>query len=147
MTSNEVVLSFWEAMRSNDFESASNWLSADFEGYWPQSRELTKGRGHFAKINTAYPAQGKWKFRLNSIVTDGNAVVTDVSVTEGVTVGRAITFHTVENGLITRQKEFWPDEFEAPEWRKDLVNIVDEDTLQNNPVQPTANTVADRGVS
>ncbi|PAR59571.1 polyketide cyclase, partial [Vibrio metoecus] len=37
---------------------------------------------------------------------------------------RAITFHTVENGLITQQKEFWPDEMPPQAWRAQWVKIV-----------------------
>ncbi|MEM9603105.1 MAG: nuclear transport factor 2 family protein [Pseudomonadota bacterium] len=125
MTPREVVLAFWDAMQSNDFERASAWLSTDFEGHWPQSGELTRGRQAFARINTEYPAKARWHFQLNSIVCEGARVVTDVSVTDGTTAGRAITFHTVENGLITRQTEFWPDPFEAPAWRAAWVKVVD----------------------
>ena len=127
MTPKDVVLSFWDAMGTNDFEAASQCLSPNFEGYWPQSHGLTKGRRNFAKINTVYPSQGEWRFHLNTIVSEHELVVTDVTVTDGSTTGRAITFHTVENGLITKQTEFWPDPFDAPEWRKRLVSIVEDE--------------------
>ena len=47
MGSKDVVLNFWDAMKSNDFTKASELLSTDFEGYWPQSAELTIGRDNF----------------------------------------------------------------------------------------------------
>lgn len=34
--------------------------------------------------------------------------ITDVTVSDKVQSARVITFHTVENGLITKQTEFWP---------------------------------------
>jgi hypothetical protein len=40
-----------------------------------------------------------------------------VGVTDGVIEVRVITFSTVQGGLIVGQLEFWPDPFEAPEWR------------------------------
>ncbi|HGS5465886.1 TPA: nuclear transport factor 2 family protein, partial [Vibrio parahaemolyticus] len=40
MNSKEVVLAFWDAMKTNDFAKASEWLSLNFEGFWPQSNEL-----------------------------------------------------------------------------------------------------------
>ncbi len=124
-TPKDVVLAFWDAMRTNDFEQASRWLSEDFEGYWPQSSELIRGRADFAAINSQYPANGQWRFELNAIVCEGDRVVTDVSVTDGKERARAITFHTVEHGLITKQTEFWPDPMEAQAWRSRWVTIVE----------------------
>lgn len=124
MNPKTVVLSFWQAMQSNDFYKASEWLSEDFEGLWPQSSELIVGRSNFGDINSYYPANDQWIFEINSIVCEGAQVVTDVSVTDGTLKGRAITFHTVENGLISKQVEYWPDDFEAPEWRAKWVRII-----------------------
>ena len=45
-------------------------------------------------------------------------------MTDGVQNARAITFHTVENGLIKKQTEFWPDDYEAPEWRAQWVKVI-----------------------
>ncbi len=124
MTSKEVVLAFWDAMKTNDFAKASEWLSPEFEGFWPQSGELTVGRGNFIAINSFYPANGAWLFDINSIVSDGPTVVTDVSITDGVQRARAITFHTVENEKICKQTEFWPDDMEAQHWRSEWVKVV-----------------------
>ncbi len=118
MTATEVVLSFWKAMETNNFREASTWLSEKFENYSPQSSETIRGRDNFVAINANYPADGAWRFRVNSVVTEGNTVVTDVSVTNGKINATAITFHTVENGLIFKQVEYWPDNYPAPEWRR-----------------------------
>jgi hypothetical protein len=48
-------------------------------------------------------------------------VVSEVSVTDGKIVGRAITFSEVRDGFIRHQLEYWPDFFAAPEWRADWV--------------------------
>ena len=124
MNPKEIVLSFWEAMQSNDFYKASEWLSEDFEGFWPQSAELIIGRSNFAEINACYSTNGKWLFEINSIICDGSKVVTDVSITDGAQKARAITFHTVENDFICKQVEFWPDEYDAPKWRSKWVKIL-----------------------
>ncbi len=72
-------------------------------------------------LNSAYPAEGLWRFTINSLVHEREQVVTDVSVTDGTRQDRALTFHTVRDGKICRQTEYWPDPFEAPEWRKQWV--------------------------
>jgi ketosteroid isomerase-like protein len=112
-------------MQSNDFTAAARWLAEDFENYAPQSSEVIRGRANFANINTHYPANGQWQFRVNQLVAQGDQVVTDVSITDGTVAARAITFHTVANGLITRQTEFWPDDYPAPAWRAAWVSVED----------------------
>ncbi|PKL48238.1 MAG: hypothetical protein CVV42_10180 [Candidatus Riflebacteria bacterium HGW-Riflebacteria-2] len=123
MTPREVVESFWQAMRTNDFFAAGRWLAEDFTCHWPQSSELICGRVNFAEINTRYPAKGAWQFDVVCMVCEGNNVVTDVLVTDGDIRGRAITFHVVEDGLISRQTEFWPDDFAPPAWRRPWVKL------------------------
>ncbi|ANW23113.1 polyketide cyclase [Vibrio coralliilyticus] len=124
MNAKEVVTAFWQAMQSNDFYKASEWLSEDFEGVWPQSSEKIVGRDNFAALNTNYPSHGIWTFEIHSTVCEGETVVTDVSITDGTQSARAITFHTVVNGLIAKQVEFWPDNYPAPEWRSQWVEAL-----------------------
>lgn len=125
MTPKEVVTAFWETMKTNDFERASEWLAEGYEGYWPQSSELIAGRRNFTAINSCYPANGKWDFKVNSIVCEDDTVVTDVSITDGVQQARAITFHTVKDDLIHNQVEYWPDDYPAPGWRSEWVKTVE----------------------
>ena len=124
MNAKEVVNAFWQAMQSNDFYKASEWLSEDFEGVWSQSSEKIIGRDNFAALNTNYPSHGIWTFEIHSIVCEGQTVVTDVSITDDTQSARAITFHTVVNGLIAKQLEFWPDNYAAPEWRSQWVEAL-----------------------
>lgn len=127
MTPESVVLNFWQTMNTNDFAAASDLLAEDFTCFWPQSRELISGKEAFNQINSQYPASGKWQFTVNSILSDNNKVVTDVTVTDGATTTRAITFHTVAHGKIVKQLEYWPDPFVAPGWREAWVSIVPDD--------------------
>ncbi len=117
----DVVANFWAQMATNDFHAAAMCLSEDFEGHWPQSGEIIRGRANFGAVNTAYPAQGLWRFTVKRLVAEGDQVVTDVDITDGAMQATALTFHTIENGLITHQTEYWPDPFDAPNWRAGYV--------------------------
>lgn len=115
--SKQVVESFWAAMQTNDFRLASELLHEDYVLEWPQSGERVRGRANFAAINENYPAHGRWQFMIHQILAAGDRVVSDVEVTDGQIVARAITFSTIKDGKIVHQIEFWPDPFQAPGWR------------------------------
>ena len=124
MDDKQVVEAFWSAMETNDFHAAARFLHDDYLLDWPQSGERVRGRDNFAALNTAYPTAGRWHFEINHIATDGDLIVTDVTVTDGTRTDRAITFSTVRDGKIWKQVEFWPEPFEAPAWRVQWVEKI-----------------------
>jgi len=115
-----VVREFWRLMATNDFHSVGAVLAPEFVLEWPQSKERIRGGESFARMNGEYPANGPWRFSVNRIVSGKTEVVTDVSVTDGVQSARAVSFFTVEQGLITRLVEFWPEPYPAPTNRAHL---------------------------
>lgn len=120
----ELLKEFWETMQTNDFRAAGKLLSDDYILEWPQSNERIRGRDNFVAMNEQYPAHGRWKFVINKIVGNEFEAVSDVSITDGVQSARAITFTTVKEGKITKQVEFWPENYPAPENRKHLVELI-----------------------
>jgi ketosteroid isomerase-like protein len=119
--SKKVVEGFWAAMQTNDFKAAGEFLHDDYVLEWPQSGERIRGRANFVAVNEHYPAHGRWEFTIHQILVEGNEVVSDVSVTDGVYKARAITFSTIRAGKILQQTEFWPDPFEPAAWRAEWV--------------------------
>jgi ketosteroid isomerase-like protein len=119
--SKQVVEHFWMTMQTNDFRRVGELLHDDYILEWPQSGERIRGRANFIAVNENYPAHGRWEFTVHQIVAEGDRVVSDVDVTDGVVRGRVITFSTVREGRILHQTEFWPDPYEAPEWRAQWV--------------------------
>lgn len=111
-------------MQSNNFPSAGEFLHDGFMLEWPQSGERIRGRANFVAVNENYPAHGRWEFTVQRILTEGNEVVSDVEVTDGVVKARVITFSTVQDGKIIYQLEFWPDAFEPPVWRMPWVERI-----------------------
>lgn len=124
--SEEIIRRYWEAMGSNDFDFAATWLHPDFEYFMPQTGEYLIGRNAFAQMNAAYPSEGKWVFSIQSLVSNGDVAVSDVKITDGSMKARAITFHVLKDGLILRQTEFWPDTYDAPEWRSQWMKVLNE---------------------
>jgi ketosteroid isomerase-like protein len=119
--SKQIVERFWATMQTNDFKAAGELLHDDYALEWPQSGERIRGRANFVAINENYPAHGRWEFTIQRIIAEGNEVVSDVDVTDGVMTARVITFSTIQEGKILHQTEFWPDPFEPAEWRAQWV--------------------------
>lgn len=117
-TPKEVVEIFWRTMNTNDFGAAGRLLADAYQLEWPQSGEVIRGRDTFVGVNQTYPANGTWRFTVYKLIAEGAEVVSDVGVTDSVVEARAITFSTVEDGLIVKQTEYWPDTYDAPEWRR-----------------------------
>ena len=125
MTEKDIVLNFWNVMASNDFYAAAECLSPDCEVIWPLTKEVIRGRKNFAELNLAYPAEGKWTFAIERIVGEGDQVVTDVIVSDGVRSDRVITFHSIRDGLICKQVEYWPEDHAAADWRTQWVECAE----------------------
>lgn len=124
-TPEALVREFWRLMASNDFDSVRQVLSPDFVMEWPQSRERIRGADNFARMNSEYPCTGRWQFQINRLLSQGEAVVTQVSLTDGTQSAEPISFFTVEQGRITRLVEYWPDPFEPQANRSHLVERMD----------------------
>jgi SnoaL-like domain len=120
-TARTIVLEFWRLMATNDFVAVGAVLAPEFVLEWPQSGERIRGASNFAQMNAQYQSHGRWVFTINSVVADTSMVVSDVSVTDGVQHGRAISFFTIAEPGIVKIVEFWPEPFVAPENRAYLV--------------------------
>jgi ketosteroid isomerase-like protein len=116
--SRDLVLRFWAAIDANDFPAAGALLHDDYVLEWPQSGERIRGRDNFVAVNANYPTQGRWSVTVHRAIAEGNEIVTEVTVTDGVSnTACAITFSTVKDERILRQTEYWPDPFQAAAWR------------------------------
>lgn len=120
-TAVEIAHEFWRRMASNDFGSVSAVLAPEFVLEWPQSKERIRGAANFVRMNQEYPAHGPWQFTINRVVGTELAAVSDVTVTDGVQAGRAISFFEVAQGKVVRIVEFWPEPYAAPANRAHLV--------------------------
>lgn len=107
-------------MATGDFASVQPLLAESFRLVYPQTGEQFDAHG-MVRINSDYPSDsGVWHFTVESVVADSDRAVTDVTVTDGHQHARAITFFEVVEGRIASMVEYWPDPYEAPDWRRSL---------------------------
>lgn len=123
MDAHSVVFDFWLKMKTNKFRLAAELLAEEYVCYWPMSNEVIRGRENFIAINELYPAEGIWRFDVQDIIAEGERVVSDVVISDGKTNARVISFHTVVNGKIVQQKEFWPEQYQPPQWRRKYTDL------------------------
>ena len=120
----EVTREFWRLMATNDFHSVAAVLAPNFVLEWPQSKERIRGAERFARMNQEFPANGPWQFTINRLVGGESEAASDVTVTDGVQIARAISFFTVAQGRVTRLVEFWPEPYAPPTNRAHLVEAL-----------------------
>ena len=108
-------------MSRNDFDKVGEVLSDDFVCEWPQSNELIRGRAAFSLVNAEYRVSGRWGFEVQRLVAEGPLAVTDTVVRDDAVTARVISFFTVADGVVTRLREYWPDDYAAPGNRAHLV--------------------------
>ena len=120
-----VVREFWRRMATNDFPSVAALLSPDFVLEWPQSRERIRGPERFVRMNVEYPAHGRWSFTVHRVVGGDGEATSDVTVTDGVVVARAVTFFSLHEGRVARIVEYWPEPYAAPSSRAHLTERMD----------------------
>ena len=121
----QTVREFWRLMASNDFDSVAAVLAPGFVLEWPQSNERLRGAERFARMNAEYPAHGRWVFTVHRIVGGAAEAVSDVSVSDGVQSGRALSFFDIAAGKIERIVEFWPEPYAAPAARAHRVEPIE----------------------
>ena len=123
-TAVEITREFWRLMETNDFSLVATVLAPEFTLEWPQSKERIRGAEAFARMNSEYPANGPWKFTINRLVGSEAEAVSDVTVTDGVQIARAISFFSITQGKVTNVVEFWPEPYAAPTNRAHLVEAI-----------------------
>jgi len=120
----EIVKQFWTTMASNDFRASAQLLHDEYVLEWPQSGERIRGRVNFAAVNENYPAAGRWSFVVHHLIAEGDTVVTEVTISDGATTGRAITFSTLRENKIVQQTEYWPEPFKPAAWRAQWIEPI-----------------------
>ena len=125
MTPREVVESFWDAMRANDWEAAARHFGADAVIDWPCTGERMKSPAAWAEVQARYPAAGRWTFDVHRLIADDSRALSECTVTDGAQAALVVAISEVEGDRITRQTEYWTVAYDPADWRADLVEPID----------------------
>jgi ketosteroid isomerase-like protein len=105
----EVVAQLWRRIQARDWDSVGELLAEDFVLEWPHDLVRIRGRTNFVDFERSYP-EG-WSIEVLRVVAEGSTVVSEVRVPHP-TVGPyyALSFFEVEDGRLTRGREYWVEE-------------------------------------
>lgn len=114
---------FWWRMATNEWRLAAALFSDTIEIVWPQSGEVIGSADDFVALNDNYPAHGKWTFTVRRVLGNGPHAVTETEISDGKIKALAVSIFECADDRIIRITEYWPEPFEAPEWRREWVRI------------------------
>lgn len=117
MKSNEhIVENFLKLFNDAQFDEAGKLFSQDCVVYWPNTREVFKGK-NFIKANKQYP--GRWFIDIVQLLSSDDIVVSVVRVysKDEEQSFYATSFFKFKDKLICEITEYWGANSEPPAWR------------------------------
>lgn len=118
-TSAAIARAWWAAIDRGDFTEATRLCAPSAEVQWPLSNERMTSIEHWRLVNQHYP--GTWRATITELIAQGDAVATVARVFDDKTAVTAISFFTIGDGMIQKIVEYWPEPYEAPEWRSQWI--------------------------
>ena len=113
------VEQFWKAVLSQNKDAMRTFFSDDAYVNWHHTNEHFTV-DEFINANCKYP--GKWDGEVERVENVGDIVIT---VTHVFSKDKSMSFHVISFIRTKRDKiisidEYWADNGDAPQWRKDL---------------------------
>lgn len=113
------VYEFWSAILTQNAEKIKLYFEPNACVKWHCTNEQFTV-DEFIRANCEYP--GEWDGEIEKVVTIGDTVVTALCVypKDKSSSFHVTSFMQIHNDLIVALDEYWADDGEAPQWRKDM---------------------------
>ena len=113
------IQAFWRDILSQNRERLPSYFHRDAVIRWHCSNEQFTVE-EYVRVNCDYP--NDWNGEIERVEKTGNTVILAGRVYP---VDRSMSFHVVsflriENEKITEMDEYWADDGEAPDWRREM---------------------------
>lgn len=127
----ELVSEYWSCIIEQRWDDARKLLAQEFEACWPQSNEKFT-RDNFIEVTRTYPGtheiqiQNQWGEHDQWDRVD--TIISEVHIKSNTPEGKAVElfglsiFEVEDDGehLIRSVREYWPEPYPVPTWRKHL---------------------------
>lgn len=98
----------------------------DFVAELPQSGERIRGRDNMRAIQRAFPPDRTPSFRVRRVTGGGDVWTVEAIGNYGADVYFVVCVFEFRDGRIARETRYYPEPFEAPEWRAAWVEPTDD---------------------
>ena len=110
---------FWQDVLSQDRNNLPSWFREDAVIRWHCSNEQFTV-AEYIRVNCDYP--NDWSGEIERVEETGNTVILAGRVYP---VDRSMSFHVVsflriDSDKIAEMDEYWADDGEAPDWRREM---------------------------
>ena len=114
-----LVAAFADRLERRDWDGLAELLDPAVVYEVPQTRERIRGRDRYVQFNREFP--GDWHIAPRVVLGDDHdgSLLFEWQVDGGET-SLAIAFFEVDQGLITKITDFWPEPYEPPTGREHL---------------------------
>ncbi|MBM2885799.1 nuclear transport factor 2 family protein [Chromobacterium phragmitis] len=108
----QLIRRYWECANARDWTGFAATLHPEVEYRVPQTRERIRGVDQYVAFNTTYP--GDWRLEIVRVLADGDQAVSEIAFHVEQQTMSGISFFTIQDGLIRRIDDWWPEPYEAP---------------------------------
>lgn len=111
------IKKYWASIAIQDEAEILSYFDEKAEIVWPNTGERFNP-AQFAHINAIYP--GSWHCEVKKVLQIGELYITVVRIYNAEASLHASSFITVRNGKIIKLEEYFAEDAEIPDWRKNL---------------------------
>ena len=117
-----VVERYFKAIQTGDRETLEALLMPNAVTRWPQSGERITGAMSCIRVHESYPG-GPPKYRVNRITGAGEVWTAELLSDYGTERWFALSVIEFCGTRIARMTDYFGQAFQAPEWRKEMVEL------------------------
>lgn len=113
----QIILDFYHYIDSADFDGLRQVMAEEAKVKLPNTRELFDSREAYIAFSKDYP--GRWYANVERIVEAEHEVIAVAEITNHEISFYVTAFFVIQDGQIIEMTEYWGDNGEAPQWRRD----------------------------
>jgi hypothetical protein len=129
MDDREVRELLTEMVTNLDADAEYRWRHDEFVADMPQSGERIRGRDNMRRLQQAFPPDQMPTFRVRRITGGGDVWTVEAVGDYGGVIYLVVCVFEFRDDKILRETRYYPQRFEAPEWRAQWVERIDESDL------------------